>query len=168
MSRTEITTQPRADGTGLRRARRLTAAVRNCAQANARNRRESREDQAPVFARLSCETPRRDWGSGGLRHLFFAKCLARRIFEPRRNCRSLRAAHAAQNRRGSHGVVTRGDLAGMRRGKEQGFSRARLCPAWREQALELLGFSGDARRENFLRGHRCETVNQRRSIARCP
>lgn len=50
-----------------------TTAVRNAAFAQAHNRLEARENQAPVSTASLCETPRKDWRFDGLRNLFFRK-----------------------------------------------------------------------------------------------
>jgi hypothetical protein len=81
--------------------RRMTAAVRNGASAQARNRQETREYQAPVIAASSCRKPRTDWEFDVPQSLLSAKMSAWRIFEPLRNCRRMHIARMANDRQGS-------------------------------------------------------------------
>ncbi len=62
MSEPKSKTARRRPEFGLPDAPRMTAAVRKDTTAQAHNRPETREYQAPVFAGRRYETPRKDWG----------------------------------------------------------------------------------------------------------
>jgi hypothetical protein len=98
---------------------RMTAAVRKDADAQAPNRRKTREYQAPVFAASSCETPRKDWGSDGLQNLF-SQNAPRGAFLNRGGIVVGCASHARRiTGEVRNGVVGRGDKAGTRTEKSR-------------------------------------------------
>jgi hypothetical protein len=122
---------------GLRKAaRRMTAAVRNGAHAHALNRRKQGDDQAPVSAGASRETPRKDWRFGGFTGpVFFqvdrmadfqtvpdvpshATC-GRRTTAALRNARADACERSRGNRRNNRRKnrrISGGDFVGLRRG----------------------------------------------------